>query len=206
MTGSLEVAADPEMDNDLRSELVTMAHSSAKRLEATFLRILEFMDTASFGVEEKSFSALDESDLTELLRDSGVELVDIQPARFSATIDMDLLGAVAEEIAANARQAGAVRLTALARQAGGLLTVEISDDGPGFPAGLVNHLFQPFFQADQTGEYPGAGLGLSIVAARLDQAGGSISARPGESGGAVFSVSVPIVEVAESAASTAASA
>ncbi|MFM6954010.1 MAG: PAS domain S-box protein [Sphingobacteriaceae bacterium] len=43
-------------------------------------------------------------------------------------------------------------------------TITISDDGIGIPETDQKHLFQPFFRAHNTGNIPGTGLGLNIVA------------------------------------------
>ena len=43
-------------------------------------------------------------------------------------------------------------------------TIRVKDDGIGIPEKDKQHLFQPFFRAHNTGNIPGTGLGLNIVA------------------------------------------
>jgi len=43
-------------------------------------------------------------------------------------------------------------------------TISVKDDGIGIPEKDKQHLFQPFFRAHNTGNIPGTGLGLNIVA------------------------------------------
>jgi len=68
--------------------------------------------------------------------------------------------------------------------------VEVGDDGPGIPEPVSDRIFDPFFTTKATGE--GTGLGLTVAHAIILDHGGEIcvSARP--SGGAVFTVSLPI--------------
>lgn len=56
--------------------------------------------------------------------------------------------------------------------------LSVTDDGPGAPADLVPHLFEPY-----RGQPGGHGLGLSIVLALAESFGGTASYQPGESGG-----------------------
>jgi two-component system sensor kinase FixL len=41
--------------------------------------------------------------------------------------------------------------------------VTVKDNGIGIPESEQNHLFEPFFRANNTGNIPGTGLGLNIV-------------------------------------------
>lgn len=83
---------------------------------------------------------------------------------------------------------GTVRLR-LAQQ-GGELLAEVTDDGPGVPAGLRERIFEPFF----TTRPSGTGLGLAIVARRLAELGGAIRCESpvADSGGARFIVTLPL--------------
>ena len=50
------------------------------------------------------------------------------------------------------------------------LMIEIADNGPGIPAGLQTHVFDPFISSKQSG----SGLGLSFVAKIINDHGGTI--------------------------------
>ncbi|MFJ9888514.1 ATP-binding protein [Streptomyces sp. NPDC091287] len=58
----------------------------------------------------------------------------------------------------------------------GELTVR--DRGPGIPAEDLPHVFERFWRSPTARQLPGSGLGLSIVARTVHQAGGSIALRP----------------------------
>ncbi len=70
-----------------------------------------------------------------------------------------------------------------------VLTIQITDNGPGLPAGLEDRLFEPFVSTKETG----LGLGLSICRRIVEAHNGSISAANGPEQGAVFTVSLPCV-------------
>ncbi|MCR5873293.1 ATP-binding protein [Phenylobacterium sp. J426] len=51
--------------------------------------------------------------------------------------------------------------------------VVVTDDGPGVPAELRDHVFERFWRSDSAA--PGFGLGLSLVAAAAEAHGASIT-------------------------------
>src|SRR5690606_602314 len=70
------------------------------------------------------------------------------------------------------------------------VTVEVSDDGPGIPAGERAHLFEPFFTTKGVGE--GTGLGLYITKEIVTQRhGGSLSVESSP-GSTTFRVALPL--------------
>jgi signal transduction histidine kinase len=71
--------------------------------------------------------------------------------------------------------------------------VEVEDRGPGLPPGL-----DPFVSGVQGPDAaPGHGLGLGIVASVAARWGGDASVRPGETGGTVFELRLPIASSKE---------
>ena len=66
------------------------------------------------------------------------------------------------------------------------ITVEVQDNGPGVPADMVDHLFQPFVSTKPKG----SGLGLSLVAKIVAEHGGLVAYGDGHPG-AVFKVRLP---------------
>ncbi|HEK19108.1 MULTISPECIES: PAS domain-containing sensor histidine kinase [unclassified Mucilaginibacter] len=56
-----------------------------------------------------------------------------------------------------------------------ICTVMVKDNGIGIPEKDQKNLFEPFFRAHNTGNIPGTGLGLNIVARYTQLMGGSIS-------------------------------
>ncbi|MGW2558494.1 HAMP domain-containing sensor histidine kinase [Streptomyces sp. NPDC001514] len=71
----------------------------------------------------------------------------------------------------------------------GVLTVR--DHGPGVPPEELPHVFERFWRSPSARALPGSGLGLSIVARTVQQAGGEVELRPAEGGGTVAVISLP---------------
>ncbi|WP_030124056.1 sensor histidine kinase [[Kitasatospora] papulosa] len=71
----------------------------------------------------------------------------------------------------------------------GELTVR--DHGPGIPAEELPHVFDRFWRSPSARQLPGSGLGLSIVARTVQQAGGEIALTPAEGGGTVAAIRLP---------------
>jgi two-component system NtrC family sensor kinase len=71
------------------------------------------------------------------------------------------------------------------------LVVEFADSGRGIPPENIKHLFDPFFTTKDPGK--GTGLGLYISYDIIQKLGGTITAGNQNSGGAVFTIVLPIV-------------
>jgi two-component system sensor histidine kinase BaeS len=74
------------------------------------------------------------------------------------------------------------------------VVIEISDDGPGIPAGSLPYVFDRLYQADnQTARRGrGSGLGLAIVAELASRMGGRCEVRSVEGQGTTFAVRLPL--------------
>ncbi|WP_053658176.1 sensor histidine kinase [Streptomyces sp. MMG1121] len=71
----------------------------------------------------------------------------------------------------------------------GVLTVR--DHGPGIPEDELPHVFDRFWRSPSARALPGSGLGLSIVARTVQQAGGEVTLTPATGGGTVATVRLP---------------
>jgi len=68
------------------------------------------------------------------------------------------------------------------------LVIEVQDTGKGIPAELLDRIFQPFF----TTKVKGTGLGLAVSKRLVEDNGGSIQVANNLSGGAVFTIILPL--------------
>jgi two-component system sensor histidine kinase KdpD len=89
-------------------------------------------------------------------------------------------------------------ITVSALREDGFVRIDVEDEGPGLPAGDPTRLFLKFQRGQEESNTGGAGLGLSICRAIVNAHGGHIGASTKPSGGARFSVTLPITR--ESAA------
>ncbi len=91
---------------------------------------------------------------------------------------------------------GQIRLSAEANEK--TCVIRVADTGPGIPAADLPHVFERFYRVDKArsrnnapSEGSGAGLGLSIAKALVEQNGGrlTVASQPGQ--GTVFAVELP---------------
>jgi len=73
------------------------------------------------------------------------------------------------------------------RNENGDVLVSVRDSGNGFPSGLAEQLFEPFFST----KAEGTGMGLAIARGIIEAHGGTISAENFDGGGACFTVRLP---------------
>ena len=79
--------------------------------------------------------------------------------------------------------------TVVVRLDRGVLTVR--DHGPGIAAEDLPHVFDRFWRSPSARALPGSGLGLSIVARTVEQAGGQVTLDHADGGGTVATVRLP---------------
>lgn len=72
-----------------------------------------------------------------------------------------------------------------------IIRITFNDSGPGIPVDVLDHIFEPFFTTKDVGK--GTGLGLSICYGIIQEHNGQIYAESNESGGATFTVELPIM-------------
>jgi signal transduction histidine kinase len=79
--------------------------------------------------------------------------------------------------------------------ADGMLTIAVSDTGPGIPESVQITIFEEFQQADNssTREKGGTGLGLAIAKRIVEMHGGNIGLRSQMGQGSTFSMRLPLV-------------
>jgi len=71
--------------------------------------------------------------------------------------------------------------------------VTVQDNGIGIPESDQKHLFEAFFRAHNTGNIPGTGLGLNIVARYANLMNGKVDFKSDVNQGTVFTISFPLL-------------
>ncbi len=179
----------------------------APRLVATLGRAIEFCQaTLAYGraaerLPQRQRFALAPmiAELRELtgLADGAISFVSDVPADLEVDADPDQLSRVLVNLIRNATQAlsqagatdGPPCITIRARREGSVVTILVSDNGPGVPEQTRARLFSAFRGAGRPG---GAGLGLAISAELVRLHGGSLALDPGHShSGATFRIVIP---------------
>jgi two-component system NtrC family sensor kinase len=129
------------------------------------------------------------------LEADGVRTIpDLDPGLPAMRGDTHQLEQVLVNLLTNARDAiresgecGTIRLTT--RSVDGSVVLEVADDGPGIPAAIRQHVFDPFYTTKAQGR--GTGLGLWLAQSTVADHGGTIEIRPAAERGTTFRLTFP---------------
>jgi len=121
--------------------------------------------------------------VTEVEENAGVVMGDrVQLLQVMLNLTMNAFEAL------SVLQAGSRRVIISAhRSADESVCLKVSDCGPGFPIGIAEQLFEPFFST----KAEGTGMGLAIARSIIEAHGGTLSAGNCDGGGACFTVCLP---------------
>jgi signal transduction histidine kinase len=108
----------------------------------------------------------------------GLAFADEVPADLSVRGNEVLLGRMFRVLYENALQAGAKNVSTRASSTEGVITIDVSDDGPGVPNEVRAKLFEPLVTSKKTG----TGLGLALVRRVARAHGGDVELVPSASG------------------------
>lgn len=159
-----------DMTNFARARPAAKTDSDVNEIVRTALRLASF---------DKAFQDLEIS--TEL-----------SPGISPVLADEDQLQQVFLNLFLNARDAmpDGGSLTVRSIETNGDVTVDVADSGTGIREADLKHIFDPFFTTKGTGS--GTGLGLAVCYGIVTAHGGRIEVENGASGGARFSVTLPV--------------
>lgn len=101
---------------------------------------------------------------------------------------MNLLRNAVQAMSTNCESSMISRLQIEAERNGALVTIRISDTGPGIPARIREKLFQPF---EGSANPHGTGLGLAIAAELIKAHGGTIELESTSTSGTIFQLNIP---------------
>ncbi|MDP8222073.1 MAG: HAMP domain-containing sensor histidine kinase [Candidatus Lernaella stagnicola] len=126
---------------------------------------------------------------------SGRDNIDIDiDEKLAVMADSELLSRALANIVRNAEryagEAGPILISA--RGEGGIVHLQVSDDGPGVAESELSRLFEPFSRPDSSREREtgGVGLGLAIVKTCVEACGGTVRAENRKPHGLTLSVSL----------------
>ena len=90
---------------------------------------------------------------------------------------------------------GATRIDLTVEHIGGECVLSVLDDGPGIPAGIMQHLFDGYLnraESPLSDNKRSMGIGLSVCMSIVTAHGGSLSAENRKTGGAAFRFTLPM--------------
>lgn len=200
---------------DLRDEVANKRERAVLRRQVNHLRRLvdDLLDVSRIASGKLQLE-LRPVNLADIVRQAvaafpGQQVALVAPAAVWVLGDDSRLTQVLNNLLSNAaRFGGASAQVALTTQAGHAC-LAVSDTGVGMGPELLEHVFDPFFQAPQqlarrTG---GLGLGLAIVRRIVELHGGRVTAHSAGPGlGSRFEVELPLAQPADTVAGEAATA
>lgn len=146
----------------------TIDEQSLKRLESYTLRIEQYVEAMSsiqrleqipIQISDCQYSILrSEIEDTAKLLAGALSISVFMPDRGSVQIDHGVLLTVAENLIGNAARFAREKIKVCIEKQGDFLFLSVADDGPGYPAGLIQHGPRPFGKTDEDAAHFGMGL------------------------------------------------
>jgi two-component system sensor histidine kinase KdpD len=185
------IGAFSGLSNDLspadRAALIDAGLDEARRLDRYVQNLLS-MTRLEYGALRPRRAAIDIRELVGTARadlrrqlDGHVLAVDIPAGLPQVDVDPVLitqaLGNVLENAAKYAPAGSTIRIAA--RRGGGMVTLAVTDEGPGIPEAERDKVFDMFYRVAEGDRRPtGTGLGLAIVRGFVQAHGGRVRAHP----------------------------
>ena len=209
VVGMAELLAQSNLNEDQNRKLQTIVNSSQlllrviddildiSKIEAGKLRIeltqTKIRDMAE-SVAISMASAADDKNvrLSLIIAPSVPEEVESDPVRLRQIISNLLSNAIKFSKSEDENAPGKVLLK-LEYLEGGVLEIQVVDNGIGMSGEFAESLFQPFSQAElsTTRRFGGSGLGLSITKNLVDLLGGEIEVESQRNVGSTFTIKLP---------------
>ncbi len=205
--GALDVMSEniqTENQSDVFPQAFQLARRSSRRVMGMVESLLDIsrMQAGSMDLNRTSVNlpALVINilvDFTPQAQDYGVELVNTLPPDLPATwADQSKLSRILVNLLDNALKftpAGGRIILSAELSPVDMLTVRISDTGPGIPVEFREKIFERFTQVPgQRGRRRGSGLGLTFCRLAVEAHGGKIWVESNPGGGSVFHFTLPV--------------
>ena len=176
------IAAEARRLNTLVADMLDMTIIEGGALE---------LDLTPFDLADAIDSAVERLHRVSPDREVGW---DRAAAQAEVLADWDRLGQIFDNLLSNADRfgpAGTPIRIAVSHEEPGLVTIRVSDQGPGIPAELRNRIFERFFRGQTNGSSGGTGLGLAIVKGLVEAHAGTVAVEERPEPGAVFRFTLP---------------
>jgi len=193
--GNLELLQGQDL-NEAQKEALRSIGRGAERIHNLAQSLLAFSRPSSGGAQQVDVNEMVERAL-ELCRyhilKGGVRLekeltTGLSPVQgVSSDLEMALINLVVNAIHA---MDGEGTLTVSTSRVESGVQIAVADDGPGIPAEIRDHLFEPFVTTKQQGQ--GTGLGLSTVLTVVERHGGSVDFASAPGKGTTFRLTLPV--------------
>ncbi|KAF0122715.1 MAG: hypothetical protein FD152_3491 [Xanthobacteraceae bacterium] len=200
----METAADAGQRR--RAERIHAAADRAGRIVKSFLAMARQRPERRETTQINELVRATADMLAYGLRSHDVTLeLDLDPNLPAIVADRDFIGQVIANLVINAQHAlvdmePPRHVSISTRRKNGHVRLVVSDNGPGVPEAIAARIFEPYFTTKPAGV--GTGIGLSICKTVVESHGGSIGLDRSETGGARFTVLIPVAAAEMDATAT----
>ncbi len=198
LKAELEVALRPQRTREEQVDALRSASEETDRLSRLAEDLLVLARADQHGlpirlepVDVEALLSRVSGRFAEFASARGVTVRARNAAGVTVTGDEDRLEQALSNLIANAVDHATSTVVLSVIRAHGQTTLEVCDDGAGFPPAFLEHAFERFTQADASRRGAGAGLGLAIVQAVAVAHGGVAIVENRSSGGARVRVLIP---------------
>ena len=224
--GYLDLLKQMDLADDDASEYIQRTEDELNRINTIIRQLLDLSRPSKEGVEPiqvheviqditevVKFQPLMSEIAIDLLLDASQDRVMADPNQLRQVF-LNLIINAADAIASNRsthNDNGRIAITSAVQPVDGgpgqngrsrqpMLTIEVSDNGPGIAEENLSNIFDPFFTTKEPGK--GTGLGLSVSFMIIEGVGGRITAESRDGQGTVMTLTLPLAEDADSASET----
>jgi len=189
-----------KMNENQRNEQLNHIQEAATRLNNLLEDILSIgqVESARYACNPKNFDLVSfiEQVIAELsVNDLGKHTLVFQhqAEQFMVWLDPEALHHVLDNLLSNAikysPEKSQITTTLTVEEA--YFYLEVSDQGIGIPEDDLQYLFQPFQRGSNAADYPGTGIGLTIIQQAVEIMNGSVSVKSAVGKGTTFTVKLP---------------
>ncbi len=199
--GGSQVLRRDHVDEATRREIIDDIVTESERLERLVENLLVIARAERHAALSGREPVLIRPILSRIVADkrrrwaqATIEL-EVEPGLPPVTSDEGSVELILRNLISNALKYGtaAGTVTIAVRRAGEFVEVEVTDEGPGLPDRGTEHLFELFYRSDDAKRRAqGAGIGLFVVRALVEAAGGRVAAANRPTGGASFAFRLPV--------------
>lgn len=199
--GGSQVLRRGHVDEATRHEIIDDIVTESERLERLVENLLVLARAERHAALGGQDPVLIRPLLTTIVEDkrrrwqeATIEM-DVEPGLPPVSSDEGSVELVLRNLISNALKYGPVTgtVTIIVRRAGEYVEVTVTDEGPGVPDEEATRLFDLFYRTDDARQHAqGAGIGLYVVRALVEAAGGRVAAANRDAGGSEFRFTLPI--------------
>lgn len=185
----------------MTTENLQALREQIQRINQIILQMKAFARPAQMQVQRMSINEIVEHALAILRFDARLKRIRIEQDLIASAPAIDLMPQAMEQVLVNLIQNAIDAMEATAQPILTLRTrltdthcsIDVIDNGQGIQSADLGRVFEPFFTTKPVGK--GTGLGLSISYSLIQKQNGSLSAHHVPTGGARFTISLPIESI-----------